>query len=324
MLGLLNYWPSDLDAERSGRRLMNRCRNCGATALHELGFVGDLAPFFLKRVHRVELVTRISPHPFKRLLQKLTTPASPLISRLNPVVAAVELQSCLNCSFVQTKFPFPEEGVSRLYSDYRSDSYNKERSSYEPSYAALADHVGQHKEGGLDRISALTKWLENKVSLDGATMLDYGGANGQFLPSFPGDKYVFEISDIAPYQGVTRISDTSKLDTYSYIQLSHVLEHVSEPLQMVKSVAAYLAENGYLLIEVPQDHSTKFLKQLQTRAADRNITVHEHINNYCQLSVQKLIEAAGLELVAIEAVAVESPLAKQEFIRALAKNPRSS
>ncbi len=91
---------------------------------------------------------------------------------------------------------------------------------------------------------------------------------------------------------------------------------------MVKSVAAYLTKNGYLLIEVPQDYSTDFLKQLQTRGADRNITVHEHINNYCVLSVQKLIETAGLELVAVEAVAVESPVAKQDFIRALAKSPR--
>jgi hypothetical protein len=301
---------------------MNRCRNCGASALHELGFIGDLAPFFLKRVYRVELVTRVSPHPLKRLIQKLTTLAQPLISRVHPVVAAVELQSCLNCSFVQTKFPFPEEGIARLYSDYRADSYNKERCYYEPSYAAVAHHVGHLKEGGLDRISALTKWLENRVSLNGASMLDYGGANGQFLPSFPGDKYVFEISDIEPYQGVTRISDSSLLDTYSYIQLSHVLEHVPEPLQMVKSVAAYLAENGYLLIEVPQDYSTDLLKQLQTRGADRNITVHEHINNYCVLSVQKLIEAAGLELVAVEAVAVESTVAKQDFIRALARSPR--
>jgi hypothetical protein len=301
---------------------MNRCRNCGASALHELGFIGDLAPFFLKRVYRVELVTRISPHPLKRLVQKLTTLVQPLISRVHPVVAAVELQSCLNCSFVQTKFPFPEEGIARLYSDYRSDSYNKERCFYEPSYAAVAHDVGQYKEDGLDRISALTKWLEKRVSLNGASMLDYGGANGQFLPSFQGDKYVFEISDIEPYQGVTRISDASLLDTYSYIQLSHVLEHVGEPLQMVKCVAAYLAENGHLLIEVPQDQSTDLLKQLQTHAADRNITVHEHINNYCVLSVQKLIEAAGLEVVAIEPVAVESPVAKQEFIRALARNPR--
>jgi hypothetical protein len=291
-------------------------------ALHELGFVGDIAPFFLKRVYRIELVARVSSHPLKRLIQKLTTFAQPLFSRMHPLAAAVELQSCLNCSFVQAKFPFTEEGIARLYSDYRSDSYNKERCHYEPFYAAFAHQDGQYTEGGLDRISALTKWLESRMSLNGTSMLDYGGANGQFLPALQGNKYVFEISDIEPYQGVTRISDASLLQTYSYIQLSHVLEHVNEPLDMVKRVATYLAEDGYLLIEVPQDQSTDLLKQLQTGNADVDITIHEHINNYCVLSVQKLIEAAGLELVSIEAVPVESPVAKQEFIRALAKSPR--
>jgi len=153
-------------------------------------------------------------------------------------------------------------------------------------------------------------------------MLDYGGANGQFLPALQGNKYVFEISDIEPYQGVTRISDASLLQTYSYIQLSHVLEHVNEPLDMVKQVATYIAKDGYLLIEVPQDQSTDLLKRLQTGNADVDIPIHEHINNYCLLSVQKLIEAAGLELVSIEAVPVESPVAKQDFIRALAKSPQ--
>ncbi len=300
---------------------MNRCRNCGAVALRELGFIGDLAPFFLKRVYRIELVKHGSSNPLKQLIQKLTALSQPIFSRIHPIAAAVELQSCLACSFVQAKFPFAEEGIARLYSDYRSDSYNKERCHYEPSYAAIAHLVGQHTEGGLDRISALTKWLEQRVNFNATSMLDYGGANGQFLPAFQGNKYVFEISDIEPFQGVTRISDASLLQTYSYIQLSHVLEHINEPLAMVKHVATYLDNGGYLLIEVPQDQSTDLLKQLQTGSTDVNIPIHEHINNYCVLSVQKLIEAAGLELVSIEAVPVESPVAKQEFIRALAKSP---
>lgn len=230
------------------------------------------------------------------------------------------MQSCLNCSFVQSKFPFPEDGIARLYSDYRSDSYNKERCYYEPSYAAIANQIGQHTEHGLDRISALTKWLESRVSLSGISMLDYGGADGQFLPAIQGDKYVFEISDIEPFSGVTRISDASLLQTYSYIQLSHVLEHVNEPLNMVKHVATLLAKNGYFLIEVPQDNSTAFLKHLQVDGTHCNVGVHEHINNYSELSVQKLIEAAGLQLISIEAVPVEGPMAKQNFIRALAKS----
>src|ERR1035437_126174 len=77
---------------------MDQCRNCGGVNLRELGFVGNLAPFFLKRVLQIELVTRRSSHPLKRLLQRITAFAQPLVSRINPTVAAVELQSCLNRS----------------------------------------------------------------------------------------------------------------------------------------------------------------------------------------------------------------------------------
>lgn len=301
---------------------MKRCRNCGSVDLLELGFIGTLAPFFLKRVYKAEQVTRRPSHPLKQRLQRWTKPIHLLASRLHPSAVAVALQSCRNCSFVQAKFPFPEEGIASLYSDYRSETYLRERCHYEPSYAAVAHLVGQYTERGLDRSSALTKWLEDRINLNGSSILDYGGANGQFLPTCRGDKYVFEISDIEPYQGVTRISDVSLLQKYSYIQLAHVLEHVNEPLQMVKHVATHLDNDGYLLIEVPQDQSSEFLKQLQTGdAAGASITVHEHINNYCTLSVEKLIEAAGLELVSIEAVPIEGPLAKQDFIRALAKRP---
>ena len=117
---------------------MDQCRNCGAANLRELGFIGDLKPFFLKRVLQIELVTRVASHPLKRLIQRLTAFVKPAVSRIHPTVAAVELQSCLNCSFIQTKFPFTEEGIGRLYSDYRSDSYNSERCHYEPSSAKYA------------------------------------------------------------------------------------------------------------------------------------------------------------------------------------------
>lgn len=300
---------------------MDQCRNCGAVDLRELGFVGNLAPFFLKRVLQIELVTRQSSHPLKRLFQRLTAFVQPFVSRINPIVAAIELQSCLSCSFIQTKVAFTEEGIGRLYSDYRSDSYNAERCRYEPSYAAVATKVGQYRKGDLDRIGALTQWVDSKVEVRGKSMLDYGGADGQFLPALEGDKYVFEISSIEPAQGVVRICDESLLRTYSYVQLSHVLEHVTEPLQMVKRVATYLAEGGYLLVEVPQDLSTAVLEQAQTGTLNAFLTVHEHINNYSLLSVQKLIASAGLEIVAIEAIQVESPLAKQNYIRALAKRP---
>ena len=100
---------------------------------------------------------------------------------------------------------------------------------------------------------------------------------------------------------------------------SHVLEHVTEPLKLARRVAALVQEGGYLLIEVPQDVSTEILQQLQLGDAQRIFTVHEHINYYGALSLRKLMEAVDLEVVAIDAVPIESSMGRQNFIRGLAR-----
>jgi hypothetical protein len=298
---------------------MNRCRNCDAVTIRDLGFIGALAPFFLKRVVGAQLITRYSASPLKRSVQDFTSIVQRLVARIHPQAVAVELQSCLNCSFVQTKFPFSDEAISRLYEDYRSDSYNKERSHYEPTYAAVANSIGSHTEAGLDRVEALTSWLESKINFNEGTMLDFGGADGKFLPAFHGPKYVYEISDIRPAPGVIRIAGESSLQTYSYVQLAHVLEHVIEPLKLARRVAALVQEGGYLLIEVPQDVSTELLQQLQLGGAHRIFTVHEHINYYSALALRKLMEVVDLEVISIDAVPIESSMGRQTFIRGLAR-----
>jgi len=96
-----------------------QCRNCGSNDLRELGFIGILAGFFLKRIFHAEITTRISTSPKKRKLQTLSAPLQRLLGRLHPPGVAVEVQSCQNCSFIQTKFPFADDAISRLYVDYR-------------------------------------------------------------------------------------------------------------------------------------------------------------------------------------------------------------
>jgi hypothetical protein len=297
---------------------MPHCRNCGSHDPHDLGFIGNVAPFFLKRVLGIQLQARISPHPLKRLLQKATAFSLPLLSRVHPVGAAIQMQSCSACSFIQTALPFADDALGRLYVDYRSDSYNRERSLYEPTYAAIAQRLGQHTESGLARVPALTQWLQRTVDLAGKSMLDFGGADGAFLPAFDGPRFVYEISDITPVPGVTRISQASQLGVYDYVQLSHVLEHVPHPRQMVAQVAACVAPGGVLLIEVPQDLTTAVIEGFRAGRIPQPLFVHEHINFYSLLAVQKLIEAAGLRVLSIEAVQVESPVTTQPYIRALA------
>ncbi|HZY60896.1 MAG TPA: class I SAM-dependent methyltransferase [Edaphobacter sp.] len=300
---------------------MNQCRNCGATNLRDLGFIGALAPFFLKRVLRAELKFRKASAPHKRVVQRLTELPQRFFSRIHHPVVAVELQSCLNCSFIQTKYAFPDDALGNLYVDYRAKSYNQERSHYEPGYAQIAEQVGTHTEGGLNRVEALTNWLTSKVTLNACPILDYGGADGKFLPDLPCSKFVYEISNIEPVPGVTRIAKEADLQQYDYVQLSHVLEHVPQPLQMTRHVASFIKPGGYLLVEVPQDLDTNVLQQLQSGDTDHSITIHEHINFYSLLAIQKLLEGTGLEIIALDAIPVKTAITGQFFIRGLARRP---
>ncbi len=299
---------------------MQECRNCGSRNLKELGFIGEVAPFFLKRVLNMEVKTSLARHPLRLFARRVCALPQRLFEKVYGSSAYVEMQICLDCSFVQTKHAYPDDALGRLYADYRSASYNEERIRYEPSYAALAKDVGVSDKEVETRVGGLTAWLAERIELgNDASMLDFGGSDGRFLPRMEASKYVFEISDIAPLKGVVRVAKEADLGSYSYVQVAHVLEHVPEPLALVKRVAGLMQPSGYLYIEVPQDLKDAEIAELKDGHARRGVVVHEHINAYCVQSVTRLIEAAGLELMGAESTGVDLGWITGTNIRALCR-----
>jgi Methyltransferase domain len=299
--------------------LVGECRNCGAQTTRDLGFIGEVAPFFLKRVLNLEFDLAPSGHPVKRLLRSIGF-FSKSFQKIYGKSVLVEIELCTACSFLQTKVPFPEEAVGRLYTDYRSDPYNRERIRYEPEYAAIASAAGTCPQEVQARTVGLTRWLTGRVNAESNfSMLDYGGADGKFLPSLSGEKYVFDISNIVPSQGIIRIRDESELVAYSYIQLAHVLEHVSYPLALTKKAASFLKDSGYLYIEVPLEVSEDTLSRLTQGDKTIRLDIHEHINRYSAKSVTELLRSAGLSSVAVEIEEVDLGWNKVPVIRALGK-----
>lgn len=298
---------------------MGECRNCGAQAMKDLGFIGEIAPFFLKRVLNLEYALAPSGHPVKRLLRRIGF-FSKSFQKIYGRSVLVEIEICTSCSFVQTKVPFPDEAIANLYSDYRSDSYNRERIRYEPEYAAIASQPGSCTQEIQSRTLALTRWLTGKLNVEGNfSMLDYGGADGRFLPNLTGEKCVFDISDIAPAEGVTRIRDESELGSYSYIQLAHVLEHVSYPLVLTRKAASFLKRSGYLYIEVPLEVSNDVMARLANGDKTIRVDIHEHINRYAVKSVSELLRSTGVSLVEVETEVVDLGWIKATVIRALGR-----
>lgn len=301
---------------------MGECRNCSSTEVKDLGFVGAVEPFFLKRVYNMEIGVPVSRNRIKRLLGGVLGPVKRWVEKLQPSAALVELQICLTCSFVQMKEILPEEWINRMYSDYRSDSYNNERTRYEPSYAAIAEKIGLPQEAPI-RVAGLTKWLAGKMDIAGDfTMLDFGGADGRFLPDMPARKYVFEISDYPPATGITRIESAQELGKYSYVQLAHVLEHVMHPLQMVQSVSERVEPGGFLYVEVPQDDTDATLADLRRGEISKNLPIHEHVNRYSAPAVTRMLEQAGLDVAAIETERCDFGYATWTIVRGLGRKKK--
>ena len=303
---------------------MSRCRNCGSAELRELGFIGRIAPFFLKRVFDIEMRVPVSPHFFKELLRTVSRPARRLFSKLYSKEAYLEMQICQRCLFVQAKQVFPEDWITRLYLDYRSDTYNRERIRYEPTYAAIAQRVGADPREVANRVEAATSFLSGKLEIGpGFTMLDYGGADGRFLPQLQAEKFVYEISDIAPIEGVKRIATAEELGRYSYVHLAHVLEHVVQPLDLVRRVVELIQPGGYLYVEVPQEISDAHLRSFVKGKPKLEVTVHEHINAYSTQALTKLFEAVGLRVVSIQADRMDVGWASAIHLRALARKDQA-
>lgn len=99
--------------------------------------------------------------------------------------------------------------------------------------------------------------------INGATPkrhLDIGSSTGIFLKMMkdahgcesigvePGD--VFREYSIK--SGINTVSDISEVDgKFDFISMSHVLEHLVDPLEMLETVKVLLEDDGQLLVEVP-------------------------------------------------------------------------
>ena len=299
---------------------MSECRNCGRSELKDLGAIGKVNPFFLKRALGIELRIPRSPNGMKQMVRDLVAVPMRFSSRVTSQSAFVEMQVCKHCFFIQTSIPFSDEEIGRLYADYRTPSYHQQRIKYEPEYAAIADAVGYDPVELRTRTTALTALLRKELgATDPVTILDYGGSDGRFIPDIPGSKFVYDISNLDPVPGVTRIKSESELGTYSLVLLAHVTEHVTHPLKLVRKLSAYVEPGGHLYIETPQEIPDQQRDELRNGTPPFEIPIHEHINSYCVPAVAALLEAAGFTVVAVESAGVDLGWVKGTHLRALGR-----
>lgn len=90
-------------------------------------------------------------------------------------------------------------------------------------------------------------------------------------------------------------------DEYDVICLYHVLEHVEDPVDLLRRLGELLAADGLLVIEVPN-----FASAMAQRRGDRWAAVQLtelHVSQFAPRTLRQLVERAGLEVAEVDTVA---------------------
>jgi hypothetical protein len=225
---------------------------------------------------------------------------------------------CEDCDFYFHNIrPEPNE-MSRFYAGYRGEAYQKQRQKHEPNYTAeLNAMIGNNPVEIQNRINALEEVLSrNRVSFD-VSVLDYGGNDGRLIPtSISGKKFCFDLSNNDTVAGVINLKQEELFkNKYDLIMVSHVLEHVSYPKEVLCEVSELIQCGSYLYIELPYERAAVkevFQGNIGWKGALKgafkryrpkwlfpsmsfglNPCLHEHINSFNEKSLAKLVSLLG-------------------------------
>lgn len=317
------------------------CRNCGSDRAR-ISKQGLVAPFFLKRVHGIEVDTvgqkldsflassgsrykKAVVGWFRRWVRRVEGSESGILA--SPDVRT-DLRVCPACQFVGPERDYPFDQLKGLYQDYRSATYDSERCRFEPWYRELKERVGKASQEEDVRLDLVERRLGRH--LDTGTiqrLIDWGGGEGRFVPRPLRAKevWILDVSDeplVDP--SFRRVDAPPEAKTFQYAQVCHVLEHVCDPKVFLEQVVEILDPGGFLYLEVPQDRTDDQIRELVEERASFRHALHEHLNLYSVSSLKALAIGLGLDCLEVESVSMDFGWTQAQVVCGLFRVPARS
>ncbi|WMN06392.1 class I SAM-dependent methyltransferase [Marivirga arenosa] len=216
---------------------------------------------------------------------------------------------CLNCGVYFNSYA-PELLPENFYTGFYNNSIDSgkliERFN---RITSLPIEQSDNKQ----RVSRIINFLSNNTSFDFEEVetLDVGTGTGVFVHELK--KYINKVNCVDPdphsirlvkqqvqvenawIGSVNDIPDESKFD---FISFNKVLEHVENPIQLLKTSVSYLKMGGIIYIELP--YSDLIISEGKEK--ERAEFFVEHLAIYNEPSINFLINKAGLKNLEIEVI----------------------
>lgn len=203
---------------------------------------------------------------------------------------------CQVCYGLFMDLRFGNEEMNSLYADYRGERYTALRDQYEPGYRQRNECLNAQSHR-----AAVEALLRNQVD-EHPRILDWGGDDGRNTPfrEVASLCHVVDISGKGTIPGVRTVTaETALSGHYDLIILSHILEHLPEPIGLLDSLHPLIRQGSKLYIELPFEKIMQTLGSLPPESRNPSIKRHwhEHINFYSPAALKQLVERSGLTIL---------------------------
>ena len=213
-----------------------------------------------------------------------------------------EVIHCQLCDFKHViPLPKPEE-LEKLYSE---EYYSKEKPLYIERYVEDKEWWDINYD---QRLTIFESYLQQK----GRSLLDIGSGPGLFLkkgqelgwivkgiePSTQAVKYSREVLKLDIEENFLDANLAKNLGQFDVVNLGEVIEHLSDPTEMLKIVNSMLHNGGLISIIAPNDFNPfQLLLENSCDYDPWSIAPPHHLNYFDKESLSKLLDRCGFEVV---------------------------
>lgn len=198
---------------------------------------------------------------------------------------------CGSCLGASVQKEWVDGSLEFLYLDYRSPSYVKERSTFQPTYSLISRSVGRSRKELKSRSLLMNEFLSDIDVTRVKSVLDYGGF-GQFRFSKLSHLDIRKF-DISQSEQLETSAQLSMHQLFDFVQCTHVLEHVEDLAGTVGKLRSVLNPNGMLYVEVPMDLSEETLMEWASQVTSHTTLITEHIHFFTKDSLLQLMKTNG-------------------------------
>jgi 2-polyprenyl-3-methyl-5-hydroxy-6-metoxy-1,4-benzoquinol methylase len=191
---------------------------------------------------------------------------------------------------------------------------------YQDPTGSYAANYSQNEIAHFYNIARLAEYFISKhVDLKHKSLLDLGCGEGYFSHAFYKLNWNVKCSDFSSF-GVTKHNPeiysffeqgdiftkvnncVDARQTYSFINLQNVLEHVIDPIMLLERIKLIMAPESVLRIRVPNDYSSFQMALLkQGLTSNTWFTPPDHLSYFNRDGLTKILLHCGFQIISLQA-----------------------